>query len=195
MRKTIFIFCCLVGATGMLLAQQESTRPKKVLTPEQQAYQQQWKEVFGELKELRAEAKQAFDAEMAREKAGDCRDVEGNQPYIICLGQEAGTTDDNYKTYTKAVRAALDLNWPSQPGQESSVGGPAGPALTQAEEVDEFDKMETAWKSYWDIACQAARDHFDGGTGAPAADLECHQRMARERMRDLDDIYYGMLHR
>jgi hypothetical protein len=49
-------------------AQQDSTRPKKILPPEQQAMQQQMREVGAKRSRWR-QAKQALDAEMRGKKA------------------------------------------------------------------------------------------------------------------------------
>src|SRR5947209_9253324 len=61
--------------------QQASRRPKKVLTPEQQVYQQQRKEYMAKRQTLQAQAKQVFDAEMAREKVTDCPNADSTYDF------------------------------------------------------------------------------------------------------------------
>jgi len=197
MRSTTPICCCLLISVQLLPAPQNPGRPKKILTPEQQAYQRELKQLWAERQRLRAQAKQAFDAEMGREKAGDCPSARTNYDWNMCLSREAGVTDGNYKTFAEAIRSDLGLKEPLAPGEKAGPlpPGPAGPQLTPEENLAEFDRLEAAWKPYLDAACTATFHQFGGGTGGPPAAGECRQRMVREHMRELDQIYYGPLHR
>ena len=185
------LLLCLLAPITALAAQQVAPRPKKVLTPEQQAYQQEIKQYRDESDRLRAVAIQAFDAEMAREKAGDCPDASTNYDWEMCLGREGKITDGNYKAYAGAIRSMLGLKYPPPPGStETPVTiGPAGVALTPEQLVAEFDNTEHLWASYRDAQCGAAFHQFDGGSGAPVAEAECEQRLTRAHMRDLDAVY------
>ena len=59
---------------------------------------------------LRAVAKQAFDAEMAREKGGDCPGSRSNYDWKLCLGHERDITDRNYEAFAGVIRSTLGLN-------------------------------------------------------------------------------------
>ena len=191
MHKTVAVLCSLV-ITGLALATQQSdTKPKKVLTPEQQAYQEELKRIPAEQERLRAAAKQAFDAEMAREKAGDCTAAQTTYDFNMCYSKQNAITEENYKAYTGAVRALLGLEHPLAPGEKEGPlpPGPAGPQLTPEEDVAEFDETESLWAAYKEAECTVAFHQFGGGTGGPSAGMECRLRLTRSHMRDLDSVY------
>jgi len=178
------------------LSKQDAGTREKVLTPEQKVYQQALKLASADRQRLRAQAKKAFDAEMAREKAGDCPNARSTYETNNCLNNEFGITDENYKTYVEAVQALLSLKGPPPPGQEVHAvqSGPAGPELTPEQHTAEFDHLEAVWKPYSDAVCTATFHQYGGGTAGPPAEGECGLRMTRQHMRDLDQVYYGPLH-
>ena len=55
--------------------------------------------------------------------------------------------------------------------------------------------MEQAWYQYRDVASKAARDQMDGGTAAPASEMQCDLALDRSHMRELDSIYWLELHK
>jgi uncharacterized protein YecT (DUF1311 family) len=187
MHKTVAVLCSLVIAGLALATQQSDTKPKKVLTPEQQAYQ----EVQAERGRLRAAAKWAFDAEMAREKAGDCPAAQTTYDFNMCYSMQNSITEENYKAYTGALRALLGLEHPLAPEDKEGPlpPRPAGPQLTPKEDVAEFDKTESLWAAYKEAECTVAFHQFGGGTGGPSAGTECRLRLTRSHMRDLDSVY------
>lgn len=191
MHKTVAVLCSLLISGFALVTQQSDTNPKKVLTPEQQAYQEELKRVRAERDRLRAAAKQAFDGEMAREKAGDCPAAQTTYDFNMCYSKQNAITGENYKAYTGAVRALLGLKYPLAPGVKEGPlpPGPAGPQLTPEENVTEFDKTESLWAAYKEAECTVAFHQFGGGTGGPSAEMECRLRLMRSHMRDLDSIY------
>ncbi len=178
-----FPVCCF--------SQQPPSRPKKVLTPQQQLLQQEMREVGVKREILRAQAKQAFDAEMAHQKAGDCPDAQNTYQFNVCYGKAAAATDQSLTTYEDAIRNLLDLRYPNLTGQPP-MPGPAGPNQTPEDAVAEFDRMEDLWHSYLDTAATAAFHQFGGGTGGPSFSMETHLRLVRSHMLELNDLY-GML--
>ncbi len=64
------VLCCALAFPVCCFSQQPPSRPKKILTPEQQLLQQQMLDANVKREALRAQAKQVFDAEMAQQKAG-----------------------------------------------------------------------------------------------------------------------------
>ncbi|MGD0667604.1 MAG: lysozyme inhibitor LprI family protein [Bryobacteraceae bacterium] len=191
--RSVIILGCVFGVLSAGFGQQAPSRPKKVLTPEQEALQQQMKQVGAERESLRAKAKEAFEQEMAREKAGDCPDAHNTYQFNMCYQKALGATDQNLKTYEGAIRDLLSLQYPNLTGQPP-MPGVAGPVLTPEQLAADFDRVEEAWHTYLDAACTAAFRQFGGGTGGPSADMECQLRLMRGHMRELDTIYYMRLH-
>ena len=191
MRMGPLVFFRAIAPVAVLTAQQDAPEPKKVLKPEQRTDQQEVKQMREERDRLRAQAKQAFDAEMARERAGDCSTARTTVDSNVCLSRENKTTEDHYTAYTEAIRATLRLKEPLFPGktEEPPLSGPAGPMLTPEQRMAEFDKTERLWKSYRDAQCMAAFHQFGRGTGGPSTEMECEQRLIRGHMRDLDTVY------
>ncbi len=194
MRIPILILCGIFSFPLLGLGQQNPARPKKVLTPEQQALQQQMREIDAERQRFRAEAKQAFDAEIAREKSGDCPDAKSTYEFNMCYSKEVGITDQNLKTYERAIRDLLGLKEPSLTSQ-SPMPKPAGPESTPEQDVAEFDHLEQLWHFYLDTASTAAYHQFSGGTGGPSFEMGTHLQLVRSHMRELDTVYDGLLHR
>jgi hypothetical protein len=184
---------CFLGAVALGWTQEAAPKPKKVLTPEQQQMQQQYRATTQQMMVLRTQAKQAFDGEMEREKAGDCPEAHTTYDFNMCYEKVLKETGTNLKAYEIAVRSILGLQFPSMTGQQATTGI-AGPVLTPEQQVAEFDKMEKTWRTYQDIACSAAFHTFGGGTGGPSAEAECELRLMRGHMRELDGIYYMRLH-
>lgn len=191
MHKLVAVLCSLLITSFALATQQSGTRPKKLLTPAQKAYQEELQRVRAERDRLRAAAKQAFDAEMAREKAGDCPAAHTTYDFNMCYSSQNTITEENYKAYTGTVRALLGLKNPLAPGVKEGPlpPGPAGPELTPEEDVTEFDKTESLWSAYKEAECTVAFHQFGGGTGGPSAGMECKLRLTRNHMRDLDSVY------
>ncbi len=177
----------------VLFSQQPPTKPKKVLTPEQKIYQQQLNQWFVKHHSLQGKAKQVFDAEMAREKAGDCPDAYSTYAINVCLGKQTSITENNLKRYEELIRELMAPE-PQIPGQPATnLPGPTGPVLTSEQLELEFDHVEQSWRQYRDRACTAAFHQFDGGTAGPPFEGECEQKLTRDHMRELAMIYEGPL--
>lgn len=171
------------------MAQQSPARPAKVLTPEQKALQQKDREYRAKRTSLQAQARQIFDAEMAREKAGDCPDAQTNYDFNICYGKQAATTDQNLKSFEGMIRE-LNAPPPQMPGTaDTDTPGIAGISLTPEHLLAEFDRVEQNWRQYRETACTAAFHQFGGGTGGPSFELQCELTLARSHMRELEMIY------
>ena len=52
-----------------------------------------------------------------------------------------------------------------------------------------FDKAEAAWEVYAGSECDAVDTYWRSGTIVNAMDGECKLRMARARLRELDEMY------
>src|SRR5579862_6224054 len=132
-RRTMKIFSYRVLAAILLSAMiipsvlngQNTTRPKKVLTPEQQEFQRKVASFMVQRKALQEQAAKAFDAETAREKVGDCKNASTTLDIETCLGKETEITETNYSAFTGAIRELLSLSYPE-------ISGPAASPPTDA---------------------------------------------------------------
>ncbi|MGB9458462.1 MAG: hypothetical protein WCB12_20605 [Bryobacteraceae bacterium] len=139
--RSFLILGCVFGVLSAGFGQQAPSRPKKVLTPEQEALQQQMKQVGAERESLRAKAKEAFEQEMAREKAGDCPDAHNTYEFNMCYQKAIAVTEQNLKTYEEAIRDLLSLQYPNLTGQPP-MPGVAGPVLTPSN----WRRHSTVWR-------------------------------------------------
>src|SRR5208282_1183415 len=186
--------CASFVLPPLFLGQQGPAIPKKDPTPEQEAYRQYEANHRG----LQAQAKQVFDTEMAREKAGDCPDAKTDYDFNVCFGKQLTITDQNLKTYEGFIRELMapPPRAPGQPAVETNppASGIAGPVLSPAEFEREFERVEQSWWQYRENACAAAFHQFEGGTGGPSFELECKLKLTRDHMRELSMIYGEELH-
>ena len=74
--------------------------PPQIRTPEKQAARDEMRDTQATRDRLRAQAKQAFDTEMARQKSGDCSDAYTTYQANMCFSKQIGITDRNLK-YTR----------------------------------------------------------------------------------------------
>lgn len=153
------------------------------------AFAQQTREVDAKRNNLRATAKEAFDRQMAEEKAADCPTASTTYEFNLCFGKAVEGTDRDLKIYESAIHDLLDLRYPGVNEEEHPAPGPAGPVLTRAQSVTEFDRLEQLWRGYLEAATKAAFHQFDGGTGGPSFEMECHLQLVRSHMRELDKVY------
>lgn len=175
------------------LTGQNTPRPKKVLTPEQQEFQRKVSSYMVQRKALQEQAAKAFDAETAREKAGDCKSASTTLDIETCLGKETEITETNYSAFTGTIRELLSLSYPEFPQPAASVPTEAPPNAENL--VKEFDALQTAWQQYRKIGTNAAYNQFKGGTFAPVSSATTSQKLLRSHMRELSSIYEGPLHR
>jgi len=195
------IFSCRVFAAVLLSAMiipgalngQNATRPKKVLTPEQQEFQRKIASYMIQREALQKQAAKAFDAETAREKAGDCKNASTTRDIETCLEKDTEITETNYAAFTGAIRELLSLSYPEISGPAASV--PTGAPPNAEDLVKEFDALQTAWQQYRKIGTNAAYNQYKGGRLAPVLSATISQELVRSHMRELSSIYDGPLHR
>lgn len=181
---TMCVALLLSRAAGS--AQQSAATPK-VWTPEQRAVQKQYAAYEKQRLQLRALAEDAFHAEMAREKAGDCPGAQSTADFNTCFGLAVDAADQHLSTYEKALATLLALEEPGVGPQTSPNVG--GMFQTPAQDAAEFRQMEGTWRSFLELASAAAFHQFDGGTGGPSAELETHLGLVRDHLRQLNRIY------
>jgi hypothetical protein len=180
------LLCIALSLSSLGVSRQVPIPREKALTPEQQALQQKARVVAAERDTLRAQAKQTFDAEMVRQKAGDCPDANTTYDANVCYGKAVGVTGQNLQTYEAAIRNLLGLK--SNFTGQLPIAGPAGPQSTPPEVAD-FDRMEALWHSYLDAAKGAAFHQFGGGTGGPSFAMVSYLQLVRSHMAELNGLY------
>jgi uncharacterized protein YecT (DUF1311 family) len=175
------------------LTGQNTTRPKKVLTPEQAEFQRKVASYMVQRKALQEQAAKAFDAEAAREKAGACKNAGTTRDIETCQEKETELSETNYSAFSGAIRELLSLSYPEFSGPDTSVPTEAPPNAEDL--VKEFDALQTAWQQYRKIGTNAAYNQYKGGTLAPVLSAAMSQQLVRSHMRELGSIYDGPLHR
>ena len=186
------LFGCVVLLSVCGAAQQ--TRPKKVLTPEQVAYEQEMKAYNERQAEIRKAANSAYDSEMAREKAPTCAGVWTTYDVNMCLAREQEISEATYKAFTSALRQMLASARPTWPGETVPYVGPTGPAATPETSTAAFEKAESAWKVYAEAECRAVDTEWRSGTIVNSMVSECELRLLRARMHELNTAYDNWLH-
>ena len=172
------ILCLAPNGRG----QQSQPGQQKAPTPEQKAYRQ-WETRY---RQLQAQGKQIFDAEMAREKAGDCPNANTTADFDTCYGKRLEVTESNLKSFEATIH---DLLIPAPMAPATPAPGLGGPSVTAAQGTAEFESVERIWRQYRDTACTAALHQFDGGSGAPGFAMQCRLQLTRDHMRELRMIY------
>ena len=192
MRICVLLLLSILASS--LGGQEVTTRPKKVLSPEQQAFQAKLPSYYATLDKLRSTAKQALDAELAREKAGDCLNAQSTYEFNVCFGDALAATEKNFKTYEGALRDLAELQFPTMEGDSRNAAGAGGPVEETEQSVASFKHMEDLWQAYLDAAARIAFGNFGGGTGGPSFELQTRIRLIRGHMRELDTLYDMRLH-
>jgi hypothetical protein len=191
-RHPLTAMCATVLMIPGLLAAQDTTKPKKVLAPEQQEAQLKFKNYLAQRQALQKKALQALNAETLRGKIGDCKNPANTRAAEICLEKESETTKKNYSTFADAIRELLALRDPAS--VQPAASGPTGTPLSAEELTREFDNLQSAWQQYRTLGSGAAYDQYKGGTEAPVFSAEADQELLRAHMRELSVIYDGLLH-
>ena len=137
---------------------------------------------IAQLDRLDAQAKTAYDREMARatasEKAGECPQAGSTRAIEDCLSQQIAASQANFTAFTGAIRSILALD---APGDGQPVPGPTGTPLSRAQRLQQFDDVAAAWNAYSKAQAGAAYDLWKGGTIAPVESLTCQLMLLRER--------------
>ncbi len=182
------LLCSALLALPLPGLAQKASRPKKVLTPDQVAYQQASAAWLVQYNALRQQAQAPYNQEMAREKAGDCPNADSTRAEEECLGHEITLTQANYAAVTTALRALLGLEHPTMPGEQPAFG-PTGTPPTSQQRVAEFDRLEAASAAYRKLAATAAYNEYKGGSLAPVFAAQAEQRLTRSHLEELAFVY------
>ena len=191
--RALVLALLLVPSVALTQTTTPPANPKKVLTPEQRAYQLRANAFFAERARLGTQAKTVYDAELAREKAPECPHADNTRSINECLAHEVEITQANYKAFVAAIRSMLGLASPDEPGP-NDPDGPTGHPGTPATNTAAFDAAESAWQAYAKAECSAMDTLWRGGTIVNSIDMECDLRMARARMHELNTAYNMQLY-
>ena len=153
-----------------------------------QTQKEQTARFFREREDLHKKAKAAFDAEMGREKTGDCRAAQNTREMNACFGGAVDTSIANYKSYSEALRAMLAQPDPFENGA-APAAGPTGPQSTRAQILGNFDHAETAWAQYRDAFCESDTGLYQGGTIVHVMSYTCQLLLIRNHMREMERTY------
>ncbi len=121
---------------------------------------------YAQIVKLHGEAKAALARELERENAGDCKGIEHTNDLNICIGEAAGTTQANYKTFATALRSLFD-----------------------PESAKAFDLAKSAWNNYCQLQVTAAHNLFRGGSAATYTGVNAAILLIRSHMRELEAVY------
>ncbi len=95
-----------------------------------------------------------------------------------CLGNEVKFTETHMNAFLAAVRGILAGEDGLPPGAEAAGKGKESELLNNA---------DRAWREYKKNLCGLAFAGFDGGSGAPSAELECEYRADRQYVQQVAD--------
>jgi uncharacterized protein YecT (DUF1311 family) len=189
----VLTLCASLVTAGVCSPQQDEGRRSspeqaKVSIPQQGDYQQQWRQ------RLQVQAKLIFDAEAERERSGDCPTSSTTFEFDNCFVQRLEQTATNLEQFDGIIRQ-LQLGSPQISGAASDpTAGSGGQELTPAQYAAEFDALENTWQQFRELACTAAFQQFDGGSGASSFRIECELKLTHDHMCELDLIYGSDLH-
>jgi uncharacterized protein YecT (DUF1311 family) len=187
--RTILLVLAFLPALAIAQTTPQPSGPQKVLTPDQAAYQAALKSYNAQADRLRARAKAALNAEVAREAVPPCPNAVVNVEIDNCMARENHITTANLKAFTAALRELLALPEPRIPGMTYPIRGPSGPEGTPATNTAAFDKTEAVWQPYAKAECDAEDVEWRGGTIVNFMDAKCELRQSRARLHELREAY------
>jgi uncharacterized protein YecT (DUF1311 family) len=117
-------------------------------------------------------ASAALQSQLSRE-GKDCPGAHTTYDDNMCIGKVVEATHSDFDTFYRNLQLLL------------AVDSANANKLTQAQEQ---------WLQYRKQTCDAIDELYRGGTIRPSAVMRCDIQITRSRMRDLDSIYYTVLH-
>jgi uncharacterized protein YecT (DUF1311 family) len=125
-------------------------------------------------KQYQKDAQAALLSQTSKE-GKDCPGADTTYAANICLGKVSEATQKDFDAFYKNLLALMDDSEDS--GQEK------------------LEEAQDQWEQYRTKTCDAVDEMNKGGSIRPSTNMECYIRLARSRMRDLDYLYNGALHR
>jgi hypothetical protein len=167
---------------------QTTTKPHKVLTPEQQQFQAEIAQYRTEREALQTQASHDFQSALNGTDDLVCNDANGTRQTVACLEDALTSAGATYAAFTSDLRSILALAYPTMPGEKPAFG-PTGFPQTSTDAVAEFEQLESQSKAYRKAATTAAWNRCKGGTEAPLCGLEAAVRLLRVHLEELKFIY------
>jgi uncharacterized protein YecT (DUF1311 family) len=118
-------------------------------------------------------AQAALNSQESKE-GKDCPGADTAYAANMCLGKVSEETQKDFDQFYKNLLALLD---------------------DAASAQEKLEQAQDQWEQYRTKTCDAIDELYKGGTIRPSANMECYIKLARSRMRDLDYLYNGALHR
>ena len=166
------LFALLIASAALVQSTQASN-------PAQSAMQN---DVHARQSALRRQESESLSREQSRSKQGLCVEAEkdGNAEIGRCLTEQFQTTQQNYLTYVRAIRALLQLVPSDEPA--SAIHGKLP-----------FDSAEDAWLKYRDSSCTSMATQWQGDQSGVAF-ADCRLKLTRNHMDELADLYSDLWH-
>jgi len=150
--------------------------------------------ILAEVGRLQAQAKAAYEREMAREKAAEagvtCPSANDTGAIIRCLAGEISTTRANFREFAGAIRSILSLKGADA---KDTVLGPTGQTSSREEDLKAFDDAASAWEKFSNAQCDATYRFYRGGSMGSIQTATCELLLLGSRMRDMNYLYAGLL--
>ena len=116
-------------------------------------------------------AEETLKTELAKQ-GKDCIQAQSQYEDTACSAQVARAADQSLVVFFENLKAIL-------PSDAQST----------------LQDTQQAWLNYRKKACEAVFEFYKDGTIRNSEQARCEIRLIRQRMQDLDFLYYGPLHR
>ena len=168
----------LLLASAPLLAQ-TPTSSGQHKAPSSTAEDDKW---LAQVSAIRERARHILKAELSRKLHPGCDYSQlykklSDAEYTRCAETDEVITEHNYQSFVDAVSAYLSIQDPEE-----------DPAIHPLPSRN-FAAAEAAWHTYLDKICAAVGDFHAGGSGVGAEVAESRQRLTRQHMRDLNEMF------
>ncbi len=128
--------------------------------------------LFGQVQKFQKDAQSALLSQQAKE-GKDCLDAGTTYGENICIGKVEALTKQDFDRFYNSLVSLL---------------------APEASNIKKLEDAQAAWVQYRAKSCDAIGHLYEGGTIRPSAVAGCEIALMRSRMRDLDNIYYTVLH-
>jgi hypothetical protein len=141
-----------------------------------------WDSFHAELVKMRQSGTAALEHERTRSKSNLCEKVEaeGGKAIVDCLVAEAGTTEQNYIAYVRAIGGLLRLGTPDDANQKTPKSLP-------------FDAAEEDWQRYREQSCRSVSTQWIDLQSSISYD-DCRLRLTWNHMNELASLYSDLWH-
>ncbi len=108
----------------------------------------------------------AYDRQLAL-MGKDCQEVDGQQPYNICMGKADERADADFALFYNNLQMLCH----------------------DQSQLASLQASQQSWKRYQQSAMQATHAAWPDGSGAPGFASQVHLSLLRDRMKELHEIF------